>query len=292
VKEKVEQILGFELISWGNGEHHLLVGELLAVVVLFLLAKLTLLLVKKFINRRIKRTRLDEGRGYAILQLTTYFVYTITILLSLDFVGFHITVILASSTALLVGLGLGLQDVFKDWVAGFVLLAERSITAGDIVEVDKIVGEVEQVGLRTTILRTRDDIILVLPNQRLTSNYVINWTQNKKTTRFAIDVGVAYGSDTSLVKRLLLEAADNHNLVNKHPSPLVFFSDFGNSSLDFKLLFFSDELLTIERTKSDLRFLIDKKFRENGVTIPFPQRDLWIKNPKDLQPQNPESFTD
>lgn len=276
--ELFKTFIEYELFSWDDGKRHLVVGNILLVVLLFAIAKAFLMLLEKVINRRVKKYNVDEGRGYAIYQITSYFVYIITVLLALDFAGFHITVILASSTALLVGLGLGLQDVFKDWVAGFVLLAERSITAGDIVEVDGIVGEIEQVGLRTTILKTRDDIILVLPNQKLTSNYVINWTQNGKTTRFALSVGVAYGSDTTKVKELLLTAAAEHNQVNKHPAPLVHFEDFGNSSLDFKLLFFSNELFRIERIKSDLRFSIDKKFREHKVTIPFPQRDLWIKN--------------
>jgi small-conductance mechanosensitive channel len=276
--EWLRNIVDFELFSWDNGKHHLVLGNILLILVMFAIAKGVLLLIEKVINRRVKKFRVDEGRGYAIYQLTSYFVYTITVLLAFDFAGFHITVILASSTALLVGLGLGLQDVFKDWVAGFVLLAERSITAGDIIEVDGIVGEIEQVGLRTTVMKTRDDIILVLPNSKLTSNYVINWTQNGKTTRFALSVGVAYGSDTSKVKALLLEAAQEHKQVNKHPAPLIHFEDFGDSSLDFKLLFFSNELFRIERIKSDLRFSIDKKFREHKVTIPFPQRDLWIKN--------------
>jgi small-conductance mechanosensitive channel len=276
--EWLRNIVDFELFSWDNGKHHLVLGNILLILVMFAIAKGVLLLIEKVINRRVKKFRVDEGRGYAIYQLTSYFVYTITVLLAFDFAGFHITVILASSTALLVGLGLGLQDVFKDWVAGFVLLAERSITAGDIIEVDGIVGEIEQVGLRTTVMKTRDDIILVLPNSKLTSNYVINWTQNGKTTRFALSVGVAYGSDTSKVKVLLLEAAQEHKQVNKHPAPLIHFEDFGDSSLDFKLLFFSNELFRIERIKSDLRFSIDKKFREHKVTIPFPQRDLWIKN--------------
>lgn len=281
--EWLRDIVDFELFSWDNGKHHLVLGNILLILVMFAIAKGVLLLIEKVINRRVKKFRVDEGRGYAIYQLTSYFVYTITVLLAFDFAGFHITVILASSTALLVGLGLGLQDVFKDWVAGFVLLAERSITAGDIVEVDGIVGEIEQVGLRTTIMKTRDDIILVLPNSKLTSNYVINWTQNGKTTRFALEVGVAYGSNTSKVKELLLEAAREHNQVNKHPAPLIHFEDFGNSSLDFKLLFFSNELFRIERIKSDLRFSIDKKFREHKVTIPFPQRDLWIRNDVNVQ---------
>lgn len=288
MKDWISDVINYNIFTWDDGNHSLVLGNILFVLVFFGIAKVVLFLLKKVINRRVKKFRVDEGRGYAIYQLTSYFVYTITVLLALDFIGFHITVILASSTALLVGLGLGLQDVFKDWVAGFVLLAERSITAGDIVEVDGIVGEIEQVGLRTTIMKTRDDIILVLPNSKLTSNYVINWTQNGKTTRFSLEVGVAYGSDTSKVKDLLLEAAKEHKQVNKHPAPLIHFQDFGNSSLDFKLLFFSNELFRIERIKSDLRFSIDKKFREHKVTIPFPQRDLWIRNDVNIQKDDAE----
>ena len=286
--EWAKNIMDHELFSWDNGNHHFVVGHILLILVMFGVAKTVLILIEKIINRRVKKFRVDEGRGYAIYQISSYFVYTITVLLALDFAGFHITVILASSTALLVGLGLCLQDVFKDWVAGFVLLAERSITAGDIVEVDSIVGEIEEVGLRTTIMKTRDDIILVLPNSKLTSNYVINWTQNGKTTRFSLEVGVAYGSDTAKVKALLIEAAHEHHQVNKHPAPLVHFNDFGNSSLDFKLLFFSNELFRIERIKSDLRFSIDKKFRAHNVTIPFPQRDLWIRNGVNIQKDDAE----
>ena len=283
---EIEKFLNYSLFSWGDGEKHLMVGNIIAVIFIFGFAKLILLLIKRVIKKRVKHQLLDERKGYAILQITSYFIYIITFLVALDFIGFHITVLIASSTALLVGLGLGLQDVFKDWVAGFVLLAERSITAGDIIEVDDIVGLVEEVGLRTTILKTRDDIILILPNQKLTSNYVINWTQNGKTTRFAVKVGVAYGSDTTLVKRLLIDAAHDHNLINNHPTPIVHFEDFGDSSLNFKLLFFSHELLIIERIKSDLRFSIDKKFREHKITIPFPQRDLWIKNDLNISKEN------
>ena len=130
--ELFKTFIEYELFSWDDGKRHLVVGNILLVVLLFAIAKAFLMLLEKVINRRVKKYNVDEGRGYAIYQITSYFVYIITVLLALDFAGFHITVILASSTALLVGLGLGLQDVFKDWVAGFVLLAERSITAGDM----------------------------------------------------------------------------------------------------------------------------------------------------------------
>jgi small-conductance mechanosensitive channel len=117
-----------------------------------------------------------------------------------------------------------------------------------------------------------------VPNSRLTAENVVNWSQNKKTTRFKIDVGVAYGSDTRLVQKILIEAAMKSQEVLNKPEPTVIFSDFGESSLNFSLLFFSKNLFRIERTKSDIRFEIDRLFRENKISIPFPQRDIWFKN--------------
>ena len=118
---------------------------------------------------------------------------------------------------------------------------------------------------------------MIVPNTRLTTDNVINWSQNNIVTRFRIDVGVAYGSDTALVEKILVECAKEHKDVLNVPEPYVFFKDFGNSSLDFSLLFFSQNLFRIERTKSDIRFAIDRKFRESKVIIPFPQRDIWVR---------------
>jgi len=187
-------------------------------------------------------------------------------------------VLIAGSTALFVGLGLGLQDTFRDLVAGVIILMERTVTAGDIIELGSgLIGKVSEVGLRTTLVETREDIVVVVPNQKLTNQNVVNWTQNRRSVRFAIEVGVAYGSDTRLVEKKLIECAKQHKMVAKRPEPLVHFSGFGNSSLDFKLMFFSSELFRIEKVKSDIRFSIDQAFRDNNITIPFPQRDVWIK---------------
>jgi small-conductance mechanosensitive channel len=204
-------------------------------------------------------------------------VWTLSVLFTLDFIGVQITVILASSTALFVGLGLGLQDTFKDFISGIVLLSDRSVAAGDIVEVDGIVGKVHEVGLRTTKIKTRDDISVILPNSRLTTQGVINWAHQATTSRFHVEVGVAYGSDTRLVEKVLLECGLANAHVLKDPEPSVQFRDFGSSALVFRLYFYSTQLFLIEFVKSDLRFAIDEAFRTNGITIAFPQMDVWIK---------------
>lgn len=279
---KLKHFLEQELLR--IGDYELQIVNLLSALLIFFIAWLLLWLFKKYLRRRQRLGRLDAGKLYALRQISAYIVYVVALIAAIDAMGFQITVLLAGSTALLVGLGLGLQDLFRDMVAGFIILFERAVTAGDIVEVTGIVGKVKEVGLRTTSLITREDIVLIVPNSKLTTDKIINWSQNHRVTRFRVDVGVAYGSDTEKVRRLLLESALGHKDVLDHPAPYVFFQDFGESSLDFSLYFFSSNLFRIERTKSDLRFKIDQLFRSHGVTIPFPQRDLWLKQvPANLQ---------
>ena len=273
--QQIKEFLDYTLFSVGNTTIH--VYSLVGIVVIFLLAKILLWLLKKFFQRKVSKNSIDPGKSYAILQILSYIIYTLAILLSIDSLGVKITVLFAGSAALLVGLGLGLQDLFRDFIAGFIILSERAVTAGDIVNIDGTIGKVKEVGLRTTSLITRDEIILIVPNQKLTSNNLINWSHNEKNTRFNIKVGVAYGSDTALVKKILLECLANHPHVKKKPTPDVIFTDFGDRSLDFSLLFYSEHLFHIERIKSEIRFEIDKQFRANKITIPFPQRDLWVR---------------
>ena len=251
--------------------------DVFAVVIIIVISRSVVWLIGRLVRRRFSSKAGDPGKAYAITQIAKYFIYTIAIVLVLDSFGVKITVLLAGGTALFVGLGLGLQDAFKDLVAGIIILTERTVTAHDIVEIDGIVGEVIEVGLRTTTLRTRDEIEMIMPNARLTNERVINWSRNRKMTRFAVDVGVAYGTDTELVKKLLVDVAKQNVAVSDSPEPYVFFNGFGSSSLDFRLLFFSHNLFRIERVKSELRFAIDKAFRENNVVIAFPQMDLWVR---------------
>lgn len=241
-------------------------------------------LFQKFIDRQCKKNRIDEGKAYAIYSVASYIIFITAAISAIDTLGFNITVLLASSTALFIGLGLGLQDLFRDMVAGFIILFERSVSAGDIIEANGIIGKVEDVGIRTTTILSRERIILIIPNSKLTTENVVNWSQNGKETVFKIKVGVAYGSDTAKVEQLLLEAAREHKQVMKKPEPFVLFKDFGESSLDFELYFYSKNLFGIELSKSELRLAIDQKFRDHQITIPFPQRDVWFKNspPKDI----------
>jgi small-conductance mechanosensitive channel len=199
-------------------------------------------------------------------------------MIGLDFMGINVSILIASSAGLFVGIGLGLQNIFNDIVSGLFLLFERSVEVGHVLEVDGLVGRVVDIRIRTSTIQTRDHIMIVVPNSHLITNSVINWSKDNSATRFTIKVGVAYGSDTRKVESLLLEVAAQHAEVMKTPTPFVKFVDFGDSSLNFELVFWSNNLWQIEIVKSQMRYEIDSKFRSSGVVIPFPQRDLHIKS--------------
>lgn len=219
----------------------------------------------------------DEGNRYAINRLLSYFIFTLAFLFALSTLGLNLTIIWGGTAALLVGVGLGLQQTFNDVFSGILLLFERSVEVGDWVELESHIGRVVQIGLRTSVVRGRDDISVIVPNSKLVTDKVINWSHIDVITRFDLDVGVAYGSDTALVKQILEDVVAIHPRIMPDPAPFVRLTDFGESSLDFKVLFWAKQFYSIEDIKSDLRFEIDKAFREKGIVIPFPQRDVWMR---------------
>ncbi|WP_088654998.1 mechanosensitive ion channel family protein [Geofilum rhodophaeum] len=228
--------------------------------------------------RHARAKGLSTGQTRTVFQIMKYLIWLVGVLLILDSIGISINMIIAGSAALLVGLGFGIQGLFNDFVSGLVLLFEGSIRVDDVVEIESgMIGRVLEVGLRTSRLVTRDNIIVFVPNHKLVNDKLINWSTNEDATRFAIEVGVAYGSEVRLVERLLRECAEECDEVVRKEETLVLFTNFGDSSLDFRLLFWVRDVFRIEPIKSKLRFAIDEKFRANEVSIPFPQRDVHIK---------------
>jgi small-conductance mechanosensitive channel len=262
------------------GKHKITVADILAVFLIILAARLLTFLVNHVaLKRYFKKKNLDIGRQYAVRQFAMYIIYLLAVFAVLEMIGVF-SLILASSAALLVGIGLGLQDAFKDLVSGIIILVEGSVEVEDVIQIGDMPARVKKIGLRTSVVETKDHNSILIPNSKLVMDAVMNMSHNKTATRFSIKVGVAYGSDVALVRQLLLQAAGETSKVLNNPVPTVQFKDFGDSSLDFSLLFFSKEFLAIEQVKSDLRFAVERLFRENNVTIPFPQRDLWLKNPE------------
>lgn len=274
--EQINGFLEYEILQFGN--HKI---KVIAIVTIFLVLFITwviLWLIKKALFRKLSKKKRDEGNIYAIYQIIKYVVWVGAIGFILDSIGVKVTVLIASSAALLVGIGLGLQQTFNDVISGIILLSERSIKVGDILEIDGDVVILQNIGLRTSKGLNRDEISIILPNSLITTNKVVNWSHQTKKTRFRISIGVAYGSDVDLVSEILKESTIEHPEVTDRSSIDIRFSDFGNSSLDFQVLFYSENIFRIERVKSDIRKIINRKFIENGIKIPFPQLDLHLKS--------------
>jgi small-conductance mechanosensitive channel len=274
--EMIYKFLEYELFHYKDNS--LIVFEVIAVILIFIGAKIVLWLINNLINRKHKFNKLNTGRSFALFQIIKYIVWIIAIGLMLEAVGIKLTFLLAGSAALLVGVGLGLQQTFNDVLSGIILLFDRSLNVGDILDIDGDVVIIQEIGFRTSKGLNRKQIIVTLPNSLLTTNKVINWSNQSMKTLFSINVGVAYGSDVELVMKVLNESAMEHpDVLNKELVESRFIN-FGDSSLDFKLLFYSKNLFRIERVKSDIRIIINRKFNENNISIPFPQMDLHLKS--------------
>lgn len=267
--------LGFTLGS-GNQEVRIAVWTLLLVILSFVGARLFLKWIRVLLTRNMQEP--DKLKFISFFKFVQYITYIIVGFAVLSASGINVTPFLAASAALLVGLGLALQELFQDVIGGVFIFIDKSLLVGDIVEVDGKVARVLEVTLRTTRAITRDDKIVVIPNHKFISEIIINYTQNHKTTRESVKIGVAYGSDVKKVEALLLQSVSEQRGVLKTPKSFVLFDDFGESALQFSVLFFISDSFSVPKIKSEIRFRIDQLFREHNISIPFPQRDIHIIN--------------
>ncbi|MFH4967581.1 mechanosensitive ion channel domain-containing protein [Gaetbulibacter sp. M240] len=278
--DKFVEFLDFRLIdfTYGTGQdaHDIVlkVKYVLLVALVMIFTTYLLRLVNRWVTRKMPRE--DKVKFNTVFSFGRWIIYIIVILIVFDSIGINVTAVFAASAALLIGVGLALQTLFQDIISGIFILIDQSAHVGDIIEINGKVGRVEEIKLRTTRAVTIDNKVLIIPNHMYLENSLFNWTQNNNITRESVTVGVAYGSDVQLVKKLLLQAANDHKSVLEDPPPLVLFTDFGDSSLNFKLIFTIDDSFMAAIPQSELRFEIDRLFRENNITIPFPQRDIHI----------------
>lgn len=271
--------IDYELFTFqaGGADFHFRISSIFTGILIFLIARLLVWgITQVFLSSYYQSRKVDIGSRYAINQIISYVVYIIAFVMALDNMGVQMTVLWGGMAALLVGVGLGLQQTFNDLFSGILLLFERTVEVGDVVEINGIVGTVKTIGLRTSLVEARDSVTHIIPNSKLVMDNIVNWNHYDSKVRFEIKVGVAYGSDTALVKKLLLQAIVQPKVL-KRPEPFIRFSDFGASSLDFDIMFYSRDLRGINDLKSDVRFEIDRLFRENNIEVPFPQRDVWMR---------------
>ncbi|MBT8321023.1 MAG: mechanosensitive ion channel [Eudoraea sp.] len=271
----IKEVLNMGL-HLGEGEKsiHITIGLLLLLVLAFLVTSFLLKWLRHLLTRKMQGD--DKLKFISIFKFIKYFIYVSVILLTMSVAGIDITILITASAALFVGLGLALQELFQDVIAGIFIITDKSLLVGDIIEADGKVVRVFEIKLRTTRAITRDDKVIIIPNHKFISDVIYNHTQNRDTTRESVNVGVAYGSDVQKVTQLLMDCAMQHPGVLKSPEPFVVFEDFGDSALLFGLKFHVSDSFNSPIIKSELRYKIDQAFRENQVTIPFPQRDVHL----------------
>lgn len=250
--------------------------SILLVTFIFFITYLFLKLIKKIATKKLDEER--KLKFKSVFSFFNYFVYLIVSLITFQNFGINLTGIFAASAALLVGVGLALQTYFQDIISGILILADQTVHVGDVIELDGKVGRVENIKIRTTRAVTFDNKVLIIPNHKYLTSTLFNWTENGKVLRGNVSVGVAYDSDVEKVKELLLDIASSHPNLIQTPPPIVMFKNFGDSSLDFDLIFTYNNGFRINLVESDIRFLIYKKFKENKIEIPFPQRVVHINN--------------
>jgi small-conductance mechanosensitive channel len=220
---------------------------------------------------------MEEGLQDSITTISIYVIWLFGILFSLNALGFNSTSLTVILGALGIGLGFGLQNIFNNFISGIILLFERPIQIGDDIEVNGTWARVTKINVRSTVVQTYDNASLIIPNSDLISSQVTNWSFKDKRLRRSIDVGVAYGSDVELVRQILLEVAEKTSRVLKIPKPEVIFKDFGDSALIFRLRFWT-RIEYFYAVETDIRFAIDRRFREEHIEIAFPQQDIHIRS--------------
>lgn len=279
-------LMAYRFASLPNTNFHIAVYHIFLAIALIFISRVSVNFLKVILLKSIRRNEnIDKGTEYIYVQLAKYLVYTIAIVILLRSLGMNLDLFLTATTFLLVAVGLGLQGIFQDYFSGILLLVEGTIKVGDVLEIENMknsenfVAKIIQINLRTSRVETRDEKVLVIPNSKLTQESVINWSVGTPLTRFTIPVTVHYGADTELVQKLLIECAEAHPKVSSKKKPLVRLLHFGNYGLEMDLVFWADQTLLIEILKSELRFSIDKAFRENQIEIPYPQNDIHLKSP-------------
>ncbi len=250
---------------------------------------------KKVLRSRVLRlTGLSRGAQETVAQVVTYGMIFLGTIVVLQLWGLDLSSLTIFASVLGVGIGLGLQGIAKEFISGLVIIFERPIRVGDFVNVGELIGTVERISVRSTEIRTLDEVSIIIPNSRFLEGEVVNWTHHSPVSRLTVPVSVAYGSNLSMVRSALISAAKEHPDVLSEPAPRVFFKGFGDNSLDFNLLIWICEPPKQFRIKSDLYFRIEAILRHRKIEIPFPQRDLHVRSgslPLEISPQLVESLT-
>lgn len=262
------------------GETQITVSSLLIALAILVASFVLSRLARTFVaDRLLGRTRMAVGSRYAIGRVFGYVILTLGVLVALQPLGVNATTLAVFGGAIGIGVGFGLQDVVKNFVAGLIILVERPIQIGDSIELGDVIGDVTEIRGRATVVRTNDDIYLIVPNSRFISDTVTNRSFRQRRVRYRVPVTVASGADPGEVETALLEAASQSENVLAEPAPSVWFREFGESGLTFELLCWTSRLLgSAGSFRSELNHLVYDALRKRGIEIPSPQLDVRVRD--------------
>jgi small-conductance mechanosensitive channel len=277
------------------GDYVLTVSNVLGVVLIWAVVWVVLRLAKRLIFRGLKNMVSDRGRRFSLFLIVQYIAWVLGAMGIFRSLGLDISVLLAGSAAFLVGIGLGLQQIFRDIASGVFLLFEGTIEVGDVIQVDGTVGKVEQINLRTSKVLTRDGLTMIVPNHKFIVERVINWShQDKAASRFTVQVTVNFQTDEKLVRQLLLESAEEHpDVVTDDPErpPQARLTDFTKTDMMLEMLFWTHRKFEVESVRSDLRFSLREKFRQHGIQEPLADEKEDMPKPAE-EPTPPPADED
>lgn len=273
----IQEVLNFQLFT--ISEVPITTASILTFFLLLTFFIIIGISARRAINRKIfKRFNVDEGTSYTLSRITQYIIITIGVLISFNFVGINLSSLTVIFGLLSVGIGFGLQNVTSNFISGLIILFERPISVGDRVVVNDIEGDVIEINIRSTMVRTVNNISIVVPNSEFVSKDVINYSHGDPTYRLDVDVGVSYDSDLDTVLKALNEVAVNNNSVMKNPEPEVHLIEFGDSSWNMQLRSWIPNVKDYPKIRNELNQAIVRTFRKYNIVIPFPQRDLHMRS--------------
>jgi len=277
----------WEAKLFNAGDTAIHVNQLIIALLVLLIGLFVARQVSRVARMRLMKLKRIDAHAAALIQRVVYYVLVVIIvLLALPIAGIPITIFTVVGGAVAIGVGFGAQNLFNNLISSFIIMVERPIRIGDIIEIGGVdEGRVEEIGNRCTRVRRSDGMDVLIPNSHFLENPVVNWTLFDIHVRGSVVVGVAYGSPTHTVRDLIMQAAKEHGKVLEQPGAIVLFEEFGDNALTFRLMFWADITAPMQMRVicSDLRFKIDKLFREADITISFPQRDVHLDTLKPLE---------
>ena len=282
--EKLTSIWGYRVL--GIDGNPVTIGKLVIALGIVVAGIITVRVFNRTVGDRLfAKLRFRENTSLTIRKVLNYFAYVMIFLFALRLINVPLTAFAFLGGAIAIGVGFGAQNLINNFISGFIIMAEQPISIGNLIELDGVLGMVEEIGARCTRVRTGENIHILVPNSAFLEKNIINWTLSDHEIRTKVTVGVIYGSPVSRVKELLLRASKENDRVLKEPEPFVIFSDFGDNSLIFEVHFWVSIRRVIERRiiESSVRFRIDDLFREAGIVIAFPQRDVHLDTTKPLE---------